>query len=151
MKRNVKLFALVSLSVLAGLVLKSDGGHGQTEGASSPVIIKRVFLSNQTASISTLTLFTPTTAGLYRVTLYTNVPSQSNGEVCPLFSWNDEWGLEIQAPFIGDFLGTCAASGSSGGGELIIHSLANQPVSIAVNVVPPLDGTYNLLVTVEQL
>src|SRR5580704_16630374 len=98
MKRNLKLFALVGLSVLAGLVLKSDRGHGQTAGSQSPIIIKRFFLRNQTAQIGPVTLFSPSTEGLYRVSAYVDEwPSSNTGTACPSLGWTDEAGSQNQS------------------------------------------------------
>jgi hypothetical protein len=151
MKRNVKLFAVLALSILAGLLLKSDRGHGQSQESQSPVIIKRVFLENQTTSPGAVTLFTPTSSGLYRVTAYADFTPANSGVLCTIVAWSDEAGA--QAATINFGANGCALGGSNGagGGSSIVHALAHQPVSLTVFLEDGFNGTYNLFVTVEQL
>ena len=154
MKRNAKLFALVSLSVLAGLILKSDRGHGQgAAGSQFPLVIKQVFLTNQTASLGPVTLFTPTSEGLYRVSAYADVtPSSNPGVVCGDLSWTDESGPETLSSLLLDFYGECAqANGNPGTSSILVHAKPNQPVTISISTYDSFAGQYNLFVTVEQL
>ena len=147
MKRNVKMFAVVGLSILAGLVLKSDRGHGQGQGSESPIIIRRIGLENQTISPGPVTLFTPTSNGLYRVSGYGDMTLQSTGEICPQLSWTDEYAFQNQYLFTEG----CVFPGEGSGGSLIIHGVANQPVTLSISVEPGFRGVYSFFVTVEQL
>ena len=151
MKRNLKLFALVSLSILAGLVLNSDRGHGQG-GQQTPIIIKQVSLKNQTTS-PTVTLYTPTSSGLYRITVYASVTPSSGNDVCPNVTWTDESGEQSQGIMMGwSNFSSCAFPGpSSGGAVLIVHSEANQPVTFNAGFSGSSEDEYNLFITVEQL
>jgi hypothetical protein len=152
MKRSIKLFAVVALSVLAGLVLKSDRGHGQAQGSQSPVIIRQIFLQNQSTSPGTITLFTPTSSGLYRISLYVNLTPPSNtGSMCPVVDWTDEAGGEYSFFQLGTNALNCPIVGEIGGGSIIIHDLAHNPVTLNPELSDPFNGQYNLLVTVEQL
>ena len=146
MKRNVKLFAVVSLSVLAGLVLKSDRGHGQVQGSQSPIIIKQIFLENQTATPPKITLFTPTASGLYRVSVYVSIFSGANSSICPEVDWFDA--LNLQSALV--FPTLCVNPGGSGNGAIVVHSLTNEPVDLIPGF-SAFSGEYNLFVTVEQL
>jgi hypothetical protein len=148
MKRNMKLFALVSLSVLAGLILKSDRVHGQKVTASqSPVIITQMFLQNQTITPPEITLFTPTTSGLYRISVYFSIFPGSTGSLCPFVSWRDASAFQITEVSPEN---TCVGGGGNANGTIVLHSIPNEPV----NLVPAFEtfsGAYNLFFTVEQL
>jgi hypothetical protein len=155
MKRNVKLFALVGLAILAGLVLKSNRGHGQG-GQQSPIIIKRVFLRNQTGAIGPVTLFTPTTEGLYRISTYADVAPPSNGAaVCGSISWTDDFSANTIEPIWNGQGGedTCPEYGSNGYGTnvFVIHAAPNQPVTFYTFVGGPGPISYTVILTVEQL
>jgi hypothetical protein len=147
MKRTVKLFSVGVLAILAGLILKSDWGHGQTatafEGSQFPITIVRLTLKNQTADIGALNLFTPTSSGLYRVSAYAEITPGSTGFVEVALSWIDEAGAEGPSIF--------ATGSGSGSGSLVVHSLPNQPVTLSTEAGGGFSGSYNLIITVEQL
>ncbi|HEV2382365.1 MAG TPA: hypothetical protein VG206_21575 [Terriglobia bacterium] len=153
MKRMVKLFSVVGLAILAGLVLKSDRGHGQTAGSQSPIIIERVVLKNQTAGIGPTALFTPTVSGLYRISTYVDVgPPSNDAQVCGSLSWNDDFSAHNNDLlwYVGGVPG-CAFYGPNGEGSnvLVIHAAANQPVTFGTS--SGRYGVYTVLITVEQL
>jgi hypothetical protein len=149
MKRNVSVFATVVLSILAGLVLKSHRGRGQSpEGPQSPIIIKRVFLVNQTGAPGSVRVFTPSQSGLFRVAFYADITPSSTGQMCPDLEWTDEVGVEIQGIIP---TGLCITDGGEGSGSVVIHALQNQPVSLNLGLSRPFDGQFNLFVTAEQL
>jgi hypothetical protein len=144
-KLNFKMFAVVMLSVLAALVLRSDRGHGQS-GQQYPVIIRQISMQNQTITPPVITLFTPTTSGLYRVSAYFSIFPESTGSICPQVEWLDasaqqDWDISLT---------TCAYPGNNGNGVVILHSIPNEPVNLIPNF-ESFTGGYNLFVTVEQL
>jgi hypothetical protein len=148
----------VAVLLLATLVLTSGS---RTAGAaanapSSPLIIVKGKLVNQTGPVPTTKIFTPTQDGLYRLSVYgTNtVADPSSNSVSAYFlNWTDSSGV----------LGTQLVI--QGGGwqngpwqyypqyPISFQALAGQPVSYSV--MPqggPADGSiYTLYWTVERL
>jgi hypothetical protein len=152
MRRSASLFLVIVIAVLAGLVLKSDRGHGQGQGPQAASVVSQVFLKNQTQT-AFLNLFTPTSNGLYRVSAYANVTPNSNpGAVCATLAWNDEAGSQ-SVQFLTGFFGSCAQAGldGSGWGSVLVHSVPNQPVTLTIGPTDNSSGQFNVFVTVEQL
>jgi hypothetical protein len=148
MKPNLKLFAVVALSVLAGVMLKSDRGRGQeSSGPQLPVIIRQISLENQTATPQEISLFTPTTSGLYRISVYFSIFPGATGSICPIVSWRDASSFQISEVSVAE---GCVGGAGNANGVIVVHSKPNEPV----NLVPgfgTFSGSYNLFATVEQL
>lgn len=138
---------MLALSILAGLLLKSDRGRGQG-GQQYPIIIRQISLENQTVTSPLVHLFTPTTSGLYRLSGYMNASTQSSGSACPLFTWFDEVGSQL-AIFSGP-AGICATAGAEIAATAVVHARANEPVNLNTSL-EGFTGTYNVFITVEQL
>jgi hypothetical protein len=126
LKRNFKLLAVLVQSILAGLVLKADRGHGQG-GQQSPIIIRQLSLENQTITPPQVYLFTPTTSGLFRVNAYFSVFPGSTGSLCPWVTWRDASAYQFAG------LSSCAYGGGNANGAVIVHSIPNESVNLSLN------------------
>src|SRR5437660_10834518 len=99
-----KALCLVAL-LLATFALTSGSkiADASATGLPSPVIVARGKLVNQTASIPTTTIFTPTQTGLYRLSVYgtmtTTNPSSQSGWLINLF-WTDDTNTSQNAPAV---------------------------------------------------
>lgn len=104
-------------------------------------------LFNQSTAIGTTTLFSPSTTGLYRITLYIRISATSLSEYTPAVTWNDEAGSEEFQTSAGDTLGLEAVA------ERPVRFVAGQSVSYNVGIsagigTPP---TYEFAIAIEQL
>ena len=95
--------------LLATLVLTSGSKpvDASATGLPSPVIVKRVALTNQTETIPITTIVTVAQTGMYRVSAYMTAITQSNGTHVKYLhlNWNDDAGAiprAIAKPTHGD-------------------------------------------------
>jgi hypothetical protein len=108
---------------------------------ASPVIeAKQQFLS-QTSALAKTAIFTPTTSGLFRLTIYLNVASGTGG-VTPFFYWTDTIGAQ-SAQFDPSNLGTPVSY------TMLVYCVSGDAISVSTNVTGT--NTYNLYAVVEQL
>ena len=123
--------------------------------AKVPQIVKELNLGNQTSGLSE-TLFTPTNAGNYRVSVYIDVApsSASAGFVTPTVSWNDG---ASPASTTTETLQNAANNGdgvqsSPGRGTIpFLHAAAGSNISLSVSDSLSTAVPYNIYVVVEQL
>jgi hypothetical protein len=152
MKRTAKLFSVMVLLILTGLILKGDDRGQSQSSVRSPVIISQHFLLNRTTYSGPVTLFTPKFDGLFRITAYGNLTPPSNpGQMCPTVSWTDEMGSQTLFIFIAGPGNVCATTSTgSNSGTVLIHAVPNSPVIFDPGI-QGFSGQYNLLFTVEEL
>ena len=169
-RRRQALYKNLSIAVLLvvfGLVAaRSTGTPAPT--TTSPTIVRKVVLVNQTAPIPTTTIFTPGASGLFRVSVYMTQVSPGGADdswSCNL-NWTDDAGAESSSAvnFYGiitmgvrqtppNAYGSLSSSGNVGN-VVTIEAVAGQPITFSVQ---PLlgrsggDGTYSLYLTVERL
>lgn len=131
------------------LVVKAGGASTSAYVAlpSSPAVVATLALFNQTAGIPITTLFTPSTNGLYRFTLYMAITAACNttGDWTLSLSWNDFGGIQYLALDQG-----CAPTGeriTTAPGSV----LAGQPITYTVLANNVTSGDYEVLLTVERL
>lgn len=113
----------------------------------APNVVETLAMFNQTAGITSTTLWTPSTTGLYRVTLYIEESATSLSEYTLELTWNDQAGSENFQASMGDTLGLEAIA------EKPVRFVAGQPVSYNVGVTggfgtPP---QYEFVIAIEQL
>jgi hypothetical protein len=154
MYRNLSIAVLVAaFALVAGRTALPNSTP------TSPVIVRKVALTNQSAPISTTTLFTPPQSGLYRVSVYmTQVVAnvQQNGLWSYNIGWSDDAGAETaslvqlaaaQVPpqAWGSFVG-------SPGNVIVLQTVAGQPVTYSVALQGAADGggVYSLYFVVER-
>src|SRR5229473_1444535 len=83
--------------------LRQQPAGASPTGLPSPVIVKRVALTNQTETIPTTTIVTVGQTGMYRVSAYMAAITQSNGTHVKYLhlNWNDDAGAEsLINPFL---------------------------------------------------
>jgi hypothetical protein len=134
---------------------------------SPPLIVARGKLINQTITIPSTTIFSPTQTGLYRLSVYATLTTV--GTVGAHWSVNVFWIDDSSVPqsalsvlygqdsIGGQFtqlgnVGLLAQGLFMGGSTTIIGDKAGQPISYSVTQDGGLDGTsYSLYYTLERL
>jgi hypothetical protein len=145
MKRYLVVIFLLGLSV-SGFVRATKAGGQASQCTAFPCVVASVSLTDQTASVSQVPIFTPTTTGLYRVSYYEE-SSRIQGSVWKFrWNWTDDsitrssGTLELDPGAYSNF------------GLPAMWVLAGQPITYSVTAGHNAAGTtYNLLATVEQL
>lgn len=146
------------------VLLGSSFGVAQTSkpaAFTSPQIVAKAKLPNQTAPIPTRTIFTPAQTGLYRLSIYATVvkadpSSQSYWYVNP--AWTDDSGAVSQAGGVLFLPGTTAGPfefdgvALLGGDAFVFEAVAGMPITISVTQGGPSDNSsYSLYYTLERL
>jgi hypothetical protein len=143
----------------------SRSANAAPTGASSPVIEATVKLTNQTMPISSATLFTPASTGLYRVTAYmTQVTPVNQLNIFWYLNlrWTDDAGAELASVETNHYLMQTLTSGAppeaygfntmSPGNSSIVEAKAGQPITYSVALSAGTNGgTYSLYLVVERL
>ena len=122
-----------------------------------PVVVKRLFLANQTQAINAATLYTPTQDGLFQVSMYlstTTVGESGSASWSPLVAWQDESGATVTT-IPGTISANSGALGFSFGSANVyaFRAVANTPITFTVEQVGINDpgATYELCITVMQI
>jgi hypothetical protein len=118
-----------------------------------PVILAEPAFLNQTDWLPSTTLFTPSSDGLYRITMYEEVTN--NGTLCdpsfPVYQWTDDNGQETAGAGGGGLF----SNGSSHGRYSTFAFFAKANVAVSVSVPAQCGGTapqpYSLRFAIEQL
>jgi hypothetical protein len=159
-----KNLSITVLLVAFGLVAARSTGT-PTATFTSPVIIKKIILANQTAPIPTTTIFTPASNGLFRVSVYMTTPVVNSNPNNWIFNleWTDEAGVEntngsglLQTSSVsqppGAWGGLINGGLATPTGLAVIQCNAGHPVTYSVSPSLTSDlGTYSLYFTVERL
>jgi hypothetical protein len=121
---------------------------------TSPQIVAKVALTNQSGEIPTKTIFIPPQTGLYRVSPYMAMTSGlSNGGWNLYFGWTDEGGQENDIlMFLSGAPPSFGRDGQQLGttvGGFTFRAVAGQPVTYYT--LGSGSGTYELFLTVERL
>jgi hypothetical protein len=155
-----KNLSIAVLLVAFGLVAaRSTGAPAPT--LTSPTIVKKVALTNQTGPIPTTTIFTPGTSGLFRVSVYMTqaVAGNSPDYWTVDLGWSDDAGKEAAAT-VSSSVGQVPpmawgfVSGSFQPGSVVtVEGRAGQPLTFDVTDAGGFgnDGSYSLYITVERL
>jgi hypothetical protein len=155
-----KNLSIAVLLVAFGLVAaRSTGTPAPT---STPTIVKKVILANQTAPIPTTTIFTPASNGLFRVSVYMTqvVPMQYNDAGTWLYNlnWTDDAGPESGSamPIIQMYSAQVPPQAygtfdGSQGNVIILEGVAGKPVTFSISLSGDTGGTYSAYFTVERL
>lgn len=109
-------------------------------------VVSRSFLV-QSGNLASTSLYTPTVAGLVRVSMYISLsPANSTGSVSANISYTDENGSSNRAFVVSNLNG-----GPVGTGTMTVNLTANVALLLSTNVSLGTGVTYDLYVTVEQL
>lgn len=158
-----KAFGSLFVLLLAGMAIVAVQRSSEAAVVShSPQIVANVALMNQSApSIPLTILFTPTKAGLYRITTYATVtqPGPLGGSRNEYFSWTDDAGAEatgglaIYDNAVPPNAFMDAEGNNAPGAVMTIQAVAGKPVQYQVigSITPPPVSTYSLYITAERL
>ncbi len=118
---------------------------------STPVIVAKMEVRNQTGAINPFTLYTPSEDGDFRISAYMSSPSCVFSGVAfdTLVSWTDDsnaWVAQNLAYLVCD---------TNGGpqyfpGEMFIHAKAGISISVQVYVAPGASGSYSDYLVLER-
>lgn len=118
--------------------------------AKVPEVVASVSLTNQSATIGTTTLYSPSTAGLFRINQYGSVKTNGDGFGFHV-NWTDTAGNAIAMTSFGI---VSAPNGNISGSAstMIIQADASTNITYSVPAIS-LTGadTYNLYIVVESL
>ena len=129
------------LSILGVIVLAMALVPHLTVEASKPVPVivdKQSFLGQSGTLVST-TLFTPTVAGDYRISI---ILSSDDSSIQPVISWTDENGARSETLNINQQNGMYHRHAT-----FLLHSAASNAISVAESGAT----THDLFITVEEL
>jgi hypothetical protein len=146
---------LVGVFALAG----RNSVASPATSVTSPQIVAKGRLVNQTAPIPTTTIFTPAQNGLYRLSVYATVSKADASSSAFWFysaGWTDEAGIESAFDLLNGYsntLGQFQSPGLYGGASLTFEAKAGTPVTYSVTHDPPSpdNSVYALYYTLERL
>jgi hypothetical protein len=149
-----KTLALTIL--LLGTVSLSAQARKASAVSALPQIVAKVSLRNQSASVPITSIFTPTAAGLYRLSAYSveTIPVGANDSWSMAIFWTDDFGPESAAVLSTPFSGGWGSPGSGfpPGSVTVFRAMAGRPVKYSVELCQSCQGgTYSLYFVVEQL
>jgi hypothetical protein len=124
-----------------------------TTTTTPTVIVAHRSFTGKTSSIPTFTLFTPASAGIFRVTTYLVQSTDSSGLTPELFLlWQDELGeYEVSIPTSTPQTGLGAGAPTESSSTFVIRGIAGKPIQMLSDEQPSEGGTYNLYVVLEKL
>jgi hypothetical protein len=142
---------LVMLLFLCGISLGQERGP-EAHHPGAPTIVVSVALKNQTATTTRINVFKPTRLGLYRITAYMagQADAAQNTAFSFNFIWTDVTGGEGYAVLETGFGGPPKVS------QQLIQAFVALPGTtvsylMSASSPPPVDASYTLLFTIEQL
>jgi hypothetical protein len=146
----------VAALLVVTFTLVSGSSSTETAAATTPVVVAKGRVLNQSNPIPQTTIFTPTHTGLYRVSVYLTVvktcPSNCNNWYYQ-FYWTDDAGAQLSNGYLLSWsgFGSYATNGAGFGGTVAsFEAVAGSPVSFATVGIP--DGSiYSLYYTIERL
>ena len=122
-----------------------------TTSTSLPVVVAQRSFIGETTNIPPTTIFTPTSKGLFRVTVDLEQSNTDAGTYAPavFLSWTGDFASYQTQMVIGpNYQSGSAAAGSD---AITVRDAANAPVQISTTLNPNEEGTYNLYVVIEKL
>jgi len=101
-------------------------------------------LGNSANSFPATTVFTPTVAGLYRVSFYVAEPAYPNPSANLQISWTDANGARSYSPQYSNVIPQ---------GEAVVYSASSQPIKFGITNISAAGGPvmFDIYVEVEQL
>lgn len=123
---------------------------GQNDGRWK--VVQQVVLTRQTNPVLPTTLFTPTKAAVYRLSVYMSAYSLERQSTTYdlLINWNDVTGVRADTAL------SVNLNGGSSWTQLGGYLFSPQPgtpffYSVSINNSAPIDAVYNVVFTIEQL
>jgi hypothetical protein len=122
---------------------------------TTPQIVAKGKLRNQTANIPITTIFTPSADGFYRLSAYSTetipvVGSQNYWNFSVY--WTDDGGSQVNGPMSQEVGGGYGSDGYPSGTVCVFDAKAGQAISFSMSLSDGTDGgTYSLYYTLERL
>ena len=152
----------VAVLLLATIVFTSGSkpADASATGLPSPVVVAKGKLFNQTTSITTTTLFTPASTGLYRLTVYATVSSADQSSFQGwnyVLTWADDAGAESSNNILA--VNANATPPNAWGSSTFLspgcvstfEAIANSPVTYSFEQTGPSSTAISLYWVVERL
>jgi hypothetical protein len=121
----------------------------------SPVVVKEISLTNQTANIATTTLFTPVEDGLFRISYYLEAPAEGPSTYATINTqifWSDDFNPNANIYLASLILNESSATYSPG--IFVLRVKAGTPITFQTTAPTPNcfpTCEYSLFMTVERL
>lgn len=117
-------------------------------GEFLPTVVQRIILTEQTADITTTSLYVPPAAGLYRVSVYMICTTAGGGTLSCTIGWSDNVGAKTLKPTADVDLAS-TANGATG-------EVFTQNTAVAITYATAIAGKtgspkYLLAITIERL
>ncbi len=132
-------------------VLLASLGLAVGQTAQAPRIVAKGKFIGRKGNLAQ-TIFTPTQAGIYRVSTYfvlTTPDSSSGGQWALTVNWTDEVGQEAGG-FV-SILDSSTPPNASRSGSVVIEAIAGTPVLVETGHTAPDNSVYSLYYVVETL
>lgn len=131
--KKILLCAVMVIGVIMGVTLPSTHASSKT-----PRIVAQQSFLNQSGSLSATTIFTPTSEGDFRVSVYASGASSLSGATLGVL-WTDARANRTFAPSISDSFVSSTE---------VVHSAVSQPIQVEVLTS---NTAYDVYVTIEEL
>jgi hypothetical protein len=158
MRKILCASVLLAASLVAAQTNKSPAPNTPV----SAIVVAKKKLLNQTATIPTTTIYTPTQTGLYRLSVYATVVASNGGALYFSLGWTDDSGPQALNSFfqgngfsLGQFdqpLGSGGWPGYAlGGPVLTFEAVAGQPIAYNISGWLATGTAYSLYYTLERV
>ena len=138
------------IAILAPVLFVCIAVHSADDVHRGTVIVAQRAFRNQTGNIRLTTLFTPTVAGTYPISIDVDANYEPAGDIGPepVAHWTDDFS-DYQSQIVITGIETNGTTEESG--QLIVHDVANKPIQLSATGNDNGQGRYNLYVVVEEL
>jgi len=119
--------------------------------AEVPIIVAEQDFANQTATLPIITLFTPTTDGLFKLSAYLETgDGDPSHRVRASIAWTDDFRAESpEGAAIQIQGGTVGAQGTQG--NVVLRAKAGTAITVSTSTDTILATPYSLFVAIESL
>jgi hypothetical protein len=160
---RLAIASVLALASFADVCARAQEASQSSTTAKSPVIVKSISFTNQTDAVPQSTIYTPSTTGLYRVSIYselitTNSANQGNGyaEFCEDLVYTNDSGAtqersqQLCAPL------SSSLNNSDGSITFLARVTSNTPMLFSTFLLggqpPPVPPySYSMYITIERL
>jgi len=146
---------LCAAAICLGVLAFSGRSSTATPATSftSPEIVAKGKVLNQTGAISTTTIFTPPQTGLYRFSAYSTGPfTSATGYWNVNLFWTDDFGPQVDTELLQNAAGGMGSVGWPSGTVGTFEAVAGQPVSYSVTLTSgDGGGSYSIYYVIERL
>jgi hypothetical protein len=122
---------------IVGIALSYTPFQTQASSKNSRIVAQQDFLAHS-GSLSTTTIYTPSTEGDFRISMYASGSSSLSGSTSAIL-WTDNRSSRSFAPSIADSFVSLTE---------VIHSTASQPIQVALLTS---NTDYDVFITIEEM